>query len=72
LTSDFSPQPTMPSDNVKRPVPARAVMSFFMIYLLSCGFSAAHDLTRGTLRSLLLNRLCKIHASRCVDNERTR
>ena len=72
LTSDFSPQPTMPSDIVKRPVPARAVMSFFMIYLLSCGFSAARALTRGAFRSLSPNLLCKIHASRCIDNERTR
>src|SRR5690242_17882459 len=62
VTSDFSPQPMMVSDIVKRPVPARAVMSFFMIYLLSCGFSAARALTRGAFRSLLPRALCKIHA----------
>jgi hypothetical protein len=39
VTVDDSPQPTSPNVIVKRPVPARAVMSFFMVFLCPVGFS---------------------------------
>src|SRR5271157_6631117 len=54
LTSFFSvtvadsPQPTSPNVSVKRPVPARAVMSFFMVFLCPTGCSDPRPRPRPT------------------------
>src|SRR5208337_2309571 len=65
LTSFFSvtvadsPQPTSPNVSVKRPVPARAVMSFFMVFLCPAGFQRPATSPEAHARSPLV---MSIHA----------